>query len=162
LIGEVFKRVWGIGRFEGGQYGDVGRIRANHPGVIDISTSILGHGGGFQIIPDEHGNSPEMTNAVLKTQWMVVGPPDVTDPSLKGTAPLFSYFIQPEYRDESYQNETWRENLLNRFLVDVKIKGKNKWRPMPVLTLDLRRPLPKWADTALQNVSEIRILFPIN
>ncbi len=160
LIGEVLKPVYGVGRFEGGQFADLGRIRANHPGVIDISTSPLGKGGGFQIIPDEHGNSPEMTNAIVKTQWMVVGPPDVKDVSLKGTPPLFAYFIQPQYREENFQDQYWKDNLLDRFLVQVKLRGSDRWKPMPAYVLDLRRPLPKWADTALQDVTAIRILFP--
>jgi hypothetical protein len=93
---------------------------------------------------------------------MVVGPISLEGQSLRGLPPLFGYFIQPEYRDEQYLTDTWRQNLLNRFLVEVKMKGKTKWRPMPVIEVDFRRTLPKWADTALQNVSEIRILFPIN
>lgn len=72
LIGTVVRPVRGVGRFAGSVYADVGRIRANHAGVIDISTSPLGRLGAFQIIPLGHAYSAEMTSAWEKTQWMIV------------------------------------------------------------------------------------------
>lgn len=49
LIGQVLKPVQGVGRFSGTKFTDVGRLRANHNGVIDISVSKLGDTGGIQI-----------------------------------------------------------------------------------------------------------------
>jgi len=51
VVGMVLKPVQGCGRFTGTQFSDVGRLRANHTGVIDISTTPIGTIGGFQIIP---------------------------------------------------------------------------------------------------------------
>ena len=41
-VGTVVKPVQGVGRFLGGIYAGIGRIRANHAGVIDVSTSPIG------------------------------------------------------------------------------------------------------------------------
>src|SRR5690606_29025231 len=41
VIGQVLRPVEGVGRFVGSYFAGVGRIRANHNGVIDISTSPL-------------------------------------------------------------------------------------------------------------------------
>lgn len=165
IIGEVLRPVMGVGRFTGTQYADIGRIRANHAGVIDISTSPIGMIGGFQIIPAIHGMSEEMVNARLKTQWMVVGPPKVTDPSIAGGAPLFRYFIYPQYNKDDFDDENaWQEKLLKRFLVQVKYKDNANWEAMPYVVLDpdLKKPLPKSADRALEKVEALRILFPIS
>ena len=163
IIGVVLKPVLGVGRFQGSQYAGVGRIRANHSAVICVSTSPVGETGGFQIIPSAHGMSSEMVLARTMTQWMVVGPPNVTDPSPEGVAPLFQYFINPSYRIDDLDKEDWGDKLLSRFLVDVKIQGDDSWRPMPIYTLDpdLRKPLPNWANRALEKVTSIRILFPV-
>ena len=58
IIGEVLRPVLGVGRFAGSRFVPAGRIRANHPGVIDISTSVGDKVGGFQIIPSYHAHSP--------------------------------------------------------------------------------------------------------
>ncbi len=100
LIGEVLRPVVGIGRFEGTLYAAPGRLRANHCGVIDISTSPDGMIGGFQIVPREHAGSPEVSYIRESTQWMVVGPPDVRDPSWEGIAPLFAGYLLPSYRSD--------------------------------------------------------------
>ena len=156
IVGRVLRPVLGVGRFVGTVYVGPGRIRANHPGVIDISTSPVGKIGGFQIIPAEHGMSPEMGRARAKTQWMVVGGahPDRTEPKgLEGQAPLFQGFLRPLFDDEK---------LLERFLVDVQLAENGPFVPIPIHYLhpDLKRPLPEWANGALKNVRQIRILFP--
>ncbi|MCK4323650.1 MAG: hypothetical protein KAW89_03910, partial [Armatimonadetes bacterium] len=61
VIGLVMRPVCGIGRFEGTRYAAAGRLRANHAGVIDISTSTYGLVGGFQIIPAGHANDAEVS-----------------------------------------------------------------------------------------------------
>jgi len=161
IIGEVLRPVLGIGRFEGSVFADVGRIRANHPGVLDISTSPYGEMGGFQIVPANHAMSPETTYVRRYTQWMVVGPVNATDPSWEGTAPLFAYFLQPRYQPDDLFAEDWAERLLSRFRVEVRIKG-GEWQRMPALSVDpdMKKPLPESAFVALQDVTHIRIVFP--
>jgi hypothetical protein len=160
VIGEVLRPVSGVGRFEGSIYADPGRIRANHAGVIDISASPLGSLGGFQIVPPLHAQ--EMTYVRKMTQWMVIGPPNVVDPSIEGEAPFFKYFIQPNYSAGDLESRNWWEKLLGHFLVEVKYAGKDKWRPMPIYALNRSFPLPSWADSVFDNISHFRILFPIS
>ncbi|MBI5399394.1 hypothetical protein HZB07_02080 [Candidatus Saganbacteria bacterium] len=159
IIGEVLRPVSGVGRFAGGVYASPGRIRANHPGVIDVSCAPRGSVGGFQIVPALHGQ--EMGYVKLKTQWLVIGPVSSSEHSLEGIGPLFKYFIQPNYTPDALQTADWQEKLLGRYLVQVKFAGNNQWQPMPVFALNRSLPLPAWADTALDKVSHIRILFPV-
>lgn len=162
-IGQVLRPVEGVGRFIGSEYADVGRIRANHAGVICISTSPLVNCelGGFQIIPSGHGMSQEMITARTLTQWMVIGPISALDPSFEGVAPFFKYFLQPRYSEDDIDKPDWQQRMLERFLVEVKYKGSDEWKPMPAFSMDLNKPLPKWANTAMEGVTHIRILFPI-
>ena len=163
VVGEVLKPVGGIGRFSGTQFIGSGRIRANHTGVIDISTSPLGKTGGFQIIPSAHGMSPEMSNARLLTQWMVVGPTSISGVSLEGHMPLFSNYLQPRFMPMDLDSPRFIDDLLARFIVDVRLEGSDEWQPMPRLWVDpdMSKPLPQWVFSALKNVTHIRILFPI-
>jgi len=160
-IGQVLRPLEGVGRFLGSEYADVGRIRANHAGVICISTSPLGLIGGFQIIPSGHGMSKEMITARTLTQWMVIGPLNALDLSFEGMAPFFKYYLQPRYSEDDIEKPDWEKRLLERFLVEVKYKGKDSWEMMPVYHMSLNKQLPKWANTAMEDVSHVRILFPI-
>ena len=162
VIGEVLKPVFGVGRFQGTQYAAAGRIRANHAGVIDISTSLLGKTSGIQIIPANHGMSPEMSNARYLTQWMVIGPPSVQDPSYEGVAPLFRYFLQPAYDEKDLREPDWVEKVSKHFLVQVRMK-EGPWQPGPIFELDpdTRKPLASWAGTALKDMTHLKILLPI-
>jgi hypothetical protein len=162
-VGQVLRPVEGVGRFIGTSLADVGRIRAAHAGVIDISTSPLGHIGGFQIIPAKHGMSKEMKTARTLTQWMVIGPMRALDPSYEGVAPFFKYYLQPKYGEVDIEENDWEERILQRFLVQVKYKEQKEWEPMPVymFSSDMSKPLPKWAFSAMENISHIRILFPL-
>ena len=160
-IGQVLRPIEGVGRFLGSEYADVGRIRANHAGVICIATSPLGQIGGFQIIPAGHGMSKEMITARTLTQWMVIGPVSALDPSFEGMAPFFKYYLQPRYGENDIESPDWKKKLLERFLVEVKYRGENEWKMMPVYYMALDKPLPKWANTAMDNISQIRILFPV-
>jgi hypothetical protein len=163
-IGQVLRPVQGIGRFIGSYFSEVGRLRANHNGVIDISTSPRGKIGSFQIVPADHAMSPETHYIRELTQWMVVGPVSALDPSWEGTAPLYSAFLRPRYD----RNDIWGsdpvEGLIGRVWFDVKKRGSDgtisDWQPMPSLWLEANAPLPKWAGTALSNVTHIRIVFP--
>lgn len=163
-IGTVVRPVQGVGRFLGSVYADSGRIRANHAGVIDVSTSPLGRLGGFQIIPLGHAHSPEMENAWKLTQWMIVSPlEDCPDPLRQWGAitPLFYGYLRPDYRPDDLQAPDWENRLLARFLVDVDM-GEG-WRPLPAFSLsaDPAAPLPDWAGSALAKVRRIRLLFPL-
>lgn len=162
VIGQVLKPVQGVGRFIGSQYSGLSRIRANHSGVIDISTS-LGQGkvGGFQIIPAEHGMDPEMYKARTSTQWMVVGPLSPGNIALDGLAPLFAYFILPRYAKADLQHPDWQKNLLKRTLVQAKKGSDSKWDTLPAFNFDPDKPLPPAANTALKDITEIKIIFPV-
>ncbi len=152
VIAQVLKPVAGAGRFTGSAYTGVGRIRANHTGVICISTSPTGEIGGFQIIPENHGMSAEMSNARLLTQWMVIGPPSVLDPSLEGVAPFFRYFIRPVFFPNEAPGDKTIDQLLEQFIVQVRINNGD-WVRMPSVV--------GRADDALKDVSHVRILFPL-
>ncbi|HUS81364.1 MAG TPA: hypothetical protein VM283_08870 [Armatimonadota bacterium] len=181
-IGTVYRPVVGVGRFPGTVDAAAGRIRANHPGVIDISTAPLGMVGGFQIIPAGHAESPEMAYVLTSTQWMVVGPISSLDPSWEGIAPLFAGYLAPDYRPDDLQHDDWMTRLLSRCLVQVRIKG-GLWQNMPRIVIDpnapekpdpssvIRRirgslnpyvPLTGAAYSALSDVTHIRIILPMD
>jgi hypothetical protein len=175
LLGYVIRPVRGVGRFEGALYTGIGRIRANHAGVVDISTSPVGFLGAFQIIPAGHSLSPEMHLAWERTQWMIVGPLSESSAatlrssgsSLRSTSlwdglmPVFYQHIRPDYLPGDLYAADWESRLLARFLVDVETA--DGWQPMPVrrLASDSSVALPDWADSALEEVARVRILFPI-
>ena len=159
VIGRVLRPVVGVGRFEGSKFSGVGRIRANHAGVIDVSTSRLGKVGGFQIVPAEHGSN--LSYVRTSTQWMVIG----ADEPLEGKAPFFNYFIRPVYGEGDLEAEDWESKLLQRFLVEVKLKGSDHWQSMPVIDFDdyyLSGDLPVWANDALKDITYLRLLFPLD
>ncbi len=87
VLARVIRPVLGTGRFGGTEFQSGGRIRANHSGVIDISTAPRGVVGGFQILPFLHSKSKEMGGAWQATQWLILA--SETDSPLPGTAPLF-------------------------------------------------------------------------
>jgi hypothetical protein len=161
VLGWVIHPVLGIGRFGGSIFAAVGRIRAGHAGVVDISTSPDGLLGGFQIIPVGHALSPEMASAWRKTQWMIVGPAEKQTELWEGLRPLFCQHVRPAYRADDLTAPDWWQRLLDRFLVDTGSAGTRK--PMPCLQLGSNpaEPLPAWADSALNGVDRIRLLFPL-
>ncbi len=163
VIGEVIKPVHGVGRFQGTVFASVGRIRANHTGVIDVSTSAMNRTGGFQVIPSGHALSPEMENALKLTQWMVVAPVPGYEEFLEGMPPLFSGYIRPVYSETDFDSDRWLNDLLGRFVADVRFKDGRGWEPMPEFEIDpdQGKQLPGWASGALENVTHIRILFPV-
>ncbi|MFQ6131280.1 MAG: hypothetical protein ACE5R4_04535 [Armatimonadota bacterium] len=160
-VGQVLRPVLGIGRFEGSRYADVGRVRANHCGVIDISTSPYGQVGGFQIVPRDHAQSPETQYVRTGTQWMVVGPLNALDPSWEGIPPLFSSFIAPAFRPNDLDFPGRATDRLAWMRVEVK-QGGRAWQRMPALSVDPWAALPPWATTALSSVTAIRLRFPIH
>jgi hypothetical protein len=160
LVGWVIRPVGGVGRFVGSLYAGVGRVRANHAGVVDVSTSPLGELGAFQIIPLGHALSPEMGTAWQLTQWMIVGPLGQSPGLWDGLQPLFYGHLRPDYRPDDLRSPDWQQRLLSRFLIEVDIAGG--WRPTPACRLspDPAAPLPDWAHGALRGVRRLRILFP--
>jgi hypothetical protein len=117
IIGHVLEPVTGIGRFEGTQDADCGRLRANHPGVLDVSTAPHGMIGGFQIIPWDHANDAEMSYVRTNHQWMVVGPVNMTEGSEEARAPLFFGSLYPSWRPDDLDAVDWCDALLSRCLV---------------------------------------------
>ncbi len=164
VIGQVLKPVVGIGRFVGSYFSEVGRLRANHNGVIDVCTSPRGLVGSFQIVPARHANEPELSYIQTSTQWMVVGPVSVLDPTPEGVAPLFSSYLRPRFDRADLDNPDPIEGLAGRFLFEVKLrdaKGQiSDWQPMPTFWLRPNEPLPNWAKTCLSNMTALRIRFP--
>ncbi len=161
LIGWVIHPVGGVGRFSGSLFAAVGRIRANHAGVLDISTSPIGNLGAFQIIPVGHALSHEMGSAWTMPQWLIVGPAEGGEGLWGSITPLFRQYLRPQYRPGDLYAADWRRGLLSRFLVEVDL-GEG-WRPMPALRLapDPRVPLPAFASAALRSARRIRVLFPL-
>ncbi len=158
VIGQVLKPVAGVGRFGGSIYAGVGRLRANHPGVVCVSTSPIGEIGGFQIIPSGHAMSPEMTFARTLTQWMVVGPVDARDPSWEGTAPLFFGHLYPSYLPflgdaPELRSISALNRLLGRFYVMGRMRGSDEWTALPTVTGRV--------DDALVDLAAIRIYLPM-
>jgi hypothetical protein len=96
VLGRVLRPVTGTGRFGGSKYLGTGLLRANHPGVICISTGPKGELGGFQIIPAVHASDLELSYVRSISAWMVVGPVSFEDAPLEGTFPLFSGLLRPE------------------------------------------------------------------
>ena len=161
VIGQVLRPVLGVGRFLGSHYTAKGRLRANHSGVICVSTSPYGKIGGFQIIPANHAMSPEMKYARRLTQWMVIGPLDARDPSLEGVAPFFCYYLAPRYNKDDITKFNWRQRFRERVMVEAKYKGKKGWHSLPTRWYEVNKKLPDEAFTALKNITHFKILFPL-
>ncbi|MCD6384674.1 hypothetical protein J7M23_02750, partial [Candidatus Sumerlaeota bacterium] len=137
-VARVLKPVVGIGRFQGSIYAGLSRVRANHPGVICISTVrkitkeqlktgpiSSEHCGGIQIIPAEHAMDKEMVYARSGAQWMVVSSLNDNE-IIAGTPPLFSNCIKPGMR------------VFARF-------DDYQWEPFPVISgkhNDIFLPVP--------------------
>jgi hypothetical protein len=93
-IAKVLQPFGGSGRFLGTLFQDVGKIRANHPGVLDISTSPVGEQGGVQIVPFFHSKEPNLVYVHSSPAYMVVTPID-DQRALEGQPPLFMGYIRP-------------------------------------------------------------------
>lgn len=152
LVARVIRPVGGTGRFEGTLFQDPGRVRANHSGVIDISTSPRGEIGGFQIVPWDHAlKSKEMQNVWKMTQWMILGPPDGVS-MLGGTSPLFAGALIPGPSRGEKLWDIW-STYGRKPLVLARIKG-GKWGKLPIVKGRM--------DDALKDVTHLKIFFPIS
>ncbi len=133
-IGCVERPVGATGRFGGSQYAGRGEVRANHPGVLCISTSQPGEIGGFQIIPSVHAREPNLDYVWgIIPAWMVVKPLLPSGPSQEGLPPLFQGHIRPR---------------TGRCLVRI---ADGAWEPVPE-----RAGL---VQDGLKGVTEIRLTF---
>lgn len=150
VVGRVLRAVSGTGRFEGTLFQQTGAIRANHSGVIDISTSPIGKIGGFQIIPWDHAlSSKEMQGAWDMTQWMIIA--DTDGKSLLGaTYPLFKYGFVPGTGAGEKLWDIW-STYGRKSLVLARINGGN-WQKLP--------DLAGKNDTALKQLTHLRIYYP--
>lgn len=142
VIARVVRAVRGTGRFGGTLFALASSVRANHPGVIDISTSgvfggeytdaTLEEAGGFQIIPNRHANTPELRGVWTAAQWMILAP--TNENFLEGTFPLFRGLIRPGYK------------------VEGRFGDSDIWTRLPVIK--------GLNNTALTNMREFKIVLP--
>ncbi len=151
LIARVIRPLGGVGRFGGTQFQNIGRIRANHTGVIDISTSPYGSIGGFQIIPLIHAFSTEMINSWKLTQWMILSSND-TEVSLAGKPPLFSGNLVTGTQTGEQLRDIW--STYGRKPLSLCRLNGGKWQRLPAYT--------GRDDAALKELTHLRIYFPVN
>jgi hypothetical protein len=150
LMARVIRPLGGVGRFEGTMYQWKSRIRANHSGVIDISTSDYGIIGGFQIIPWDHAlNSKEMQGAWGATQWMIIGHADGKS-MMGGTEPLFAGGLVPGPSKKELLWDLW-STYGRKSLVMARLNG-GYWTMLPKASGK--------EDEALKSVTHLRIYFP--
>lgn len=150
VVARVVRPVGGVGRFGGTEFQTVGRIRASHTGVIDVSTSPRGVVGGIQIMPLKHAlTSPEMASAWKLTQWMIVAPlPGKGD--LEGTPPLFKGTLVPGTQLNDRLTDIWstygrKPLILGRF-------DGGPWQELP--------PIGGKVDDGLRTLTHLRIYYP--
>ena len=150
VIARVIRPVHGVGRFGGSIYQNRGRIRASHSGVIDTATAPRDILGGIQIMPLKHAlTSPEMINAWVLTQWMIIAPlPDM--PDLEGHAPLFRSALVPGAQLNDKLPDLW-SHYGRRPLVLCRRDGGN-WEMLPEVSGKV--------DDALNDVTHLRLYFP--
>ena len=151
VIARVVRPIGGVGRFGGTLYQNVGRIRASHSGVIDVSTSRRGETGGIQIMPLKHAlTSKEMINAWHLSQWMILAPLPGR-PDLEGTPPLFKDSLLPGAQLGDKLPDLW-SHYGRRPLVLCRRNG-GAWEWLPNVSGKI--------DDALRDVTHLRIYFPV-
>lgn len=134
-VADVIQRVTGTGRFVGSEYAEVGRVRANHPGVLCLSTSPkVGYTtdpekrGGFQIVPPNHAKflsyNLGQDSFIGKPQWMIIGQVGASasmlydtrytidgklsfDPAWEAVAPVFGMYVKPKHVPNDVANSTY-------------------------------------------------------
>jgi hypothetical protein len=132
----VESRVLGTGRFEGTLFQGLGRVRANHPGVICVSTCAKREIGGFQIVPLSHTYSSEMQKTRRMHQYIVLRGVDFED--IAGQSPFFKGWVRPGDVDIPDYKTGW---------VTCRINGV--WQEMPNIS--------GLSDDTLSNVEAFRI-----
>lgn len=150
VIGRVIRPFAGTGRFEGTLFQRTGALRANHCGVIDVSSSERGTIGGFQIIPWDHALlSKEMQGSWDMTQWMIIGPTD-GKAMMGGTAPLFKDILVPGPSEGELLWDVW--STYGRKSLILARKNGGPWERFPEIS--------GRNDHALKDVTHIKIYFP--
>lgn len=151
-IGRVLQRATQTGRFIGSEYADIGRVRATHPGVLELSTTRWrgktddeNLRGGVQIVPANHAKYLHYNLGqswfIGGGAWMIVGPVNSTQEDLKnpsytedgkllidpieGLPPIFSGYIRPYFDENNYESSF-------RFFVSEDF-GRT-WRTPPEIT----------------------------
>ena len=151
VVARVVRRIAGVGRFGGTVYQGVGRIRASHSGVIDVSTSRREEVGGLQIMPLKHAlTSHEMLNAWSLTQWMIIAPLPGA-PDLEGKSPLFKSALVPGPQLDDRLPDMWSQ-YGRKPLVLCRRDGGN-WEYLPEVSGKV--------DDGLRDVTHLRIYFPV-
>ncbi|MDR3355016.1 MAG: hypothetical protein LBO21_08260 [Synergistaceae bacterium] len=107
----VESKVTGTGRFEGTMFQGLGRVRANHPGVICISTCRKSEIGGFQIVPLSHTYSKEMQKTRRMSQYIVLRGIEFED--LTGRPPFFRGSIRPGDVDVTDSRDGWVVGMID-------------------------------------------------
>jgi hypothetical protein len=148
LLARVIRPLKGVGRFGGTEFQNIGRIRANHSGVIDVSTTPRGVVGGFQILPFLHSKSQEMSSAWQLTQWMIIASP--TDRPLPGTAPLFSSNLVPGSQMTDVLWDMW--STYGRKPLVLCRRAGGAWQRLPEAS--------GRNDSALGDLTHLRIYSP--
>ena len=150
VIARVIRPLGGVGRFEGTLYQWGSHVRANHSGVIDVSTSDYGTIGGFQIIPWDHAiSSKEMQGVWGATQWMVIAPADGGS-KMGGASPLFAGGLVPGPSRGERLWDLW-STYGRKSLVMARVNG-GEWRTLPSAAGK--------SDDALKFVTHLRVYFP--
>lgn len=151
VIGRVIRPARGVGRFAGTKFQATGELRANHPGVIDFSTSPINAIGGFQIIPWDHAlTSKEMQNVWDLTQWMIAAPID-GQRKMGGTFPLFRNALVPGTSENEQLWDMWATYGRKSPLL-VRLNG-GPWQQIPVAEGK--------NNNAFTQVTHMRIYYPI-
>ena len=155
IIAHVVKPVGGTGRFEGTMFQNTGQLRANHHGVICVSTCEIGKIGGFQIIPYEHAaGSKEMQHTLNDgvTQWLIIRGIDEktgSDTELKGSRPLFlDAFIPGSGTEDKRGNDFLYYGRKSLVLADYG-QGLERIKPISGKTSD-----------GLKEIKKLRIYYP--
>lgn len=150
IIARVIKPVGGTGRFEGTLFQRTGAIRANHSGVIDISTTPRGKTGGFQIIPWDHAlKSKELQNVWNMTQWMVIAPADGVS-MMGGSAPLFKKGLVSGPAAGENLWDIW--STYGRKSLVLARYDNGKWQRL--------KEVAGRSDNGLKGITELRIYYP--
>ena len=150
IIARVIHKVGGVGRFEGTKFQSVGRIRASHSGVIDVSTSKRGEIGGLQIIPLKHAlTSKGMYYSWDCTQYMIIAPlPNM--PDLEGNEPLYKNSFIPGTQLNDKMPDIWSQ-YGRKSLILCRIDG-GEWQRLPEFSGRV--------DDALKDITHLRLYFP--
>ena len=150
VAARVVRPIGGVGRFGGTEFQGVGRVRASHTGVIDVSTSPRGEVGGMQIMPLLHAlTSQEMSNAWKLTQWMIVAPLPGR-PMLEGTPPLFKGTLVPGTQGDEKLCGLW--STYGRKPLVLCRRDGGAWTRLPSAAGK--------QDDALADVTHLRIYYP--